>query len=124
MVKSILIVEDNQNNAELLEDILSVRGYNVTIVTRGEDALESVEKIKPNLILMDIQLPGIDGYEITRRLKKDPFNKDIIIIAVTAYALKGDEMKALRAGCDDYVSKPINTRELPEMVERYIGPAD
>ncbi len=124
MVKSVLIVEDNQNNAELLEDILSVRGYNVTIVTRGEDALESVEKMKPDLILMDIQLPGIDGYEITRRLKKDPFTKDIIIIAVTAYALKGDEMKALRAGCDDYVSKPINTRELPEMVERYIGPAD
>ena len=61
MVKSVLIVEDNQNNAELLEDILSVRGYNVTIVTRGEDALESVEKMKPDLILMDIQLPGIDG---------------------------------------------------------------
>jgi len=124
MVKTVLIVEDNQNNAELLEDILSVRGYNVNIVTRGEDALESVEKMKPDLILMDIQLPGIDGYEITRRLKKDPFTKDIIIIAVTAYALKGDEMKALRAGCDDYMSKPINTRELPEMVERYIGPAD
>ena len=124
MVKTVLIVEDNQNNAELLEDILSVRGYNVNVVTRGEEALESVEKMKPDLILMDIQLPGIDGYEITRRLKKDPFTKDIIIIAVTAYALKGDEMKALRAGCDDYMSKPINTRELPEMVERYIGPAD
>ena len=124
MVKTVLIVEDNQNNAELLEDILSVRGYNVNIVTRGEEALESVEKMKPELILMDIQLPGIDGYEITRRLKNDPFTKDIIIIAVTAYALKGDEMKALRAGCDDYMSKPINTRELPEMVERYIGPAD
>jgi CheY-like chemotaxis protein len=124
MVKSILVVEDNQNNAELLEDILGVRGYVVNIVTRGEDALDAVSKMRPNLILMDIQLPGIDGYEITRRLKKNPDTADIPVIAVTAYALKGDEMKALRAGCDDYVSKPINTRDLPEIVEKYIGPAD
>jgi len=124
MVKSILVVEDNQNNAELLQDILGVRGYKVEIVTRGDEAQDAANRMLPDLILMDIQLPGADGYEITRRIKKEPATKHIPIIAVTAYALKGDELKAKRAGCDDYVSKPINTRELPKLVEKFIGPPD
>ena len=124
MPKSILIVEDNQTNAELLKDVLGMKGYEVTIVARGADALEMVRSKPPNLVLMDIQLPGMDGYEVTRRLKSDPSTSHIPIIAVTAYALKGDMDKAIRAGCDDYISKPINTRELPKVVEKFIGPAN
>ena len=124
MPKSILIVEDNQTNAALLKDVLGARGYDVTIVAHGADALEMVRSKPPNLVLMDIQLPGMDGYEVTRRLKSDPSTSHIPIIAVTAYALKGDMDKAIQAGCDDYISKPINTRELPKVVEKFIGPAN
>ena len=121
MAKSILIVEDNQTNAQLLKDVLVIKCYEVNIVTNGDDALASIEKSKPDLVLMDVQLPGMDGYEITRIMRKNPQTKELPIIAVTAYALKGDREKAMEAGCDGYMSKPINTRELPKMVEKLIG---
>ncbi len=121
MAKSILIVEDNQTNAQLLKDVLVIKGYDVDIVTNGDDALASMEKSKPDLVLMDVQLPGMDGYEVTRIMRGNPETKELPVIAVTAYALKGDEAKAMDAGCDGYMSKPINTRELPKMVEKLIG---
>ena len=123
MAKSILIVEDNQTNAQLLKDVLVIKCYEVNIVTNGDDALASMEKFKPDLVLMDVQLPGMDGYEVTRKRRENPQTKELPIIAVTAYALKGDREKAMKAGCDGYMSKPINTRELPKMVERLIGKA-
>ena len=123
MAKSILIVEDNQTNAQLLKDVLVIKYYDVNVVTNGDDALASIEKSKPDLVLMDVQLPGMDGYEVTCKMRENPQTKELPIIAVTAYALKGDREKAMEAGCDGYMSKPINTRELPKMVERLIGKA-
>ena len=124
MAKSILIVEDNQTNAQLLKDVLVIKGYEVFIVTNGDDALASMEASKPDLVLMDVQLPGMDGYEVTRKMRDNPETKELPVIAVTAYALKGDKEKAMDAGCDGYMSKPINTRELPKMVENLIGKSD
>jgi len=123
-MKSILVVEDNKTNAQLLKDVLGVRGYDVDIVMNGDDALKKLEVTHPDLILMDVQLPGMDGLEVTRILKNNPKTQDIPVIAITAYALKGDREMAMQAGCDEYMSKPINTRELPKMVERLIGTSD
>jgi len=124
VAKSILIVEDNQTNAQLLKDVLVIKGYEVFIVTNGDDALASMEASKPDLVLMDVQLPGMDGYEVTRKMRENPQTKELPVIAVTAYALKGDKKKAMDAGCDGYMSKPINTRELPKMVENLIGKSE
>jgi len=123
-MKSILVVEDNKTNAQLLKDVLGVRGYKVDIVMNGDDALKALDVTHPDIILMDVQLPGMDGLEVTRILKNNPKTRDIPVIAITAYALKGDRDMAMQAGCDEYMSKPINTRELPKMVERLIGTSD
>jgi len=123
-MKSILVVEDNKTNAQLLKDVLGVRGYKVDIVMNGDDALKTLDVTHPDIILMDVQLPGMDGLEVTRILKNNPKTRDIPVIAITAYALKGDRDMAMQAGCDEYMSKPINTRELPKMVERLIGTSD
>jgi len=124
VARTILIVEDNQTNAQLLKDVLTIKGYSVEIVTNGDDALSSLDNNKYDLILMDVQLPGKDGYEITRIIRKNPNTRNIPVIAVTAYALKGDREAALAAGCNEYMSKPINTRLLPEMVERLINDSE
>ena len=124
MSKTILVVEDIKTDAELLNDLLRLKGYDIKIVNRGADALEFVQKSPPDLILMDIQLPMMDGYEVTEKLKGDPKTKHIPIIAVTAYALQWDREKCLEAGCDEYMSKPIKTRELPRLIESFIGPGD
>lgn len=121
MAKLILVIEDNSINASLLKDLLTFRGYRVHVAVNGEDGLEEVKKEKPDLIMMDIQLPGMNGYDVTRILKGEPETSDIKIIATTAYALKGERERAFREGCDEYVSKPINTREIPKLVERFIG---
>ena len=113
---SILIVDDNLINLKLIRTVLSLEGYSVISAMDGEEALAVLSTCRPKLILMDMQLPGIDGLELTRRIKADPALKDITIIAVTAYAMKGDEEKVRAAGCDGYVTKPINTRTLPKMV--------
>ena len=123
MPKTILVIEDNSLNAQLLKDIFTVKGYKVRIAVNGEDGLEDVKKKRPDLILMDIQLPGMSGYELTRILKNDEKTSDIPIIAITAYALKGERERAFREGCDEYMSKPINTRVMPVIVEQFIGTA-
>lgn len=117
----ILIVDDNPANIKLLQFILSSRGYDVHTAGNADEALTDIAARKPRLILMDIQLPGMDGLTLTRRLKADPATSDIAIIAATAYAMKGDEDRARAAGCDGYVTKPINTRQLPLDIERFLS---
>jgi CheY-like chemotaxis protein len=116
----ILIVDDNTTNLKLVTYLMKAQGYDVTTATDAEAALAAIQTARPRLILMDLQLPGIDGLELTRRLKGDPSTRDIIIIAVTAYAMKGDQERALAAGCDDYVTKPIDTRALPETIAKHL----
>jgi len=117
----VLIVDDNPTNLKLLRIILEQEGYAVTTADDAEEALRRLEQAKPRMILMDIQLPGIDGLELTRRLKADPDYAGIVIIALTAYAMKGDEEKARAAGCDGYITKPIDAEQLPRTLEAYLA---
>jgi two-component system, cell cycle response regulator DivK len=116
----ILIVDDNAANALLLSYLLSRKGYLVRTATNGREALAALDEFQPRVIMMDIQLPGMDGLELTRHLKSKPETKDIVIIVLTAYAMKGDETRAREAGCDDYISKPIDTRTLPGIIEAHL----
>ena len=116
----VLIVDDNPANAKLVSFLLARKGYEVRTATDAADALAILEGFHPRLILMDIQLPGMDGLALTRRLKADPGTRDILIVALTAYAMKGDEEKSRAAGCDGYISKPIDTRTFPDLVSRYL----
>jgi CheY-like chemotaxis protein len=120
---TILVVDDHPTNLKLCQVMLSVDGYEVHTAADAEEALALLGTVHPGLILMDLQLPGLDGLELTRRLKADPATRDIVIVALTAYAMKGDEQKALDAGCDGYVAKPIDTRLLAATVERYLAQA-
>lgn len=113
----ILIVDDNPTNLKLARLVLCDEGYDVRTANDAEEALRLLSSYKPRLILMDIQLPGIDGLELTRRLKSDPAYGGIVIVALTAYAMKGDEEKARAAGCDGYITKPID----PEIFARLIA---
>src|SRR5262245_52714462 len=117
----ILIVDDNEANLKVARFALETEGFEVRVAMNGEEALEVLHAFHPRLILMDIQLPGLDGLEITRRLKADPTTRDIVVVAVTAYAMKGDREKALRAGCDGYIAKPLDPIQLPIQVEQYLG---
>src|SRR6185369_14494525 len=117
----ILVVDDNATNMKLVSYILSARGYEVRTAADAQQALAMVETFQPRLILMDLQLPGMDGFEATRMLKADPRTRDIVVVALTAYAMKGDEEKARAAGCDGYISKPIDTRALPARVAEYMA---
>lgn len=121
MSKTILVVEDQEDNRRILRDLLSSRGYDIIEVTDGLAGLDAARREQVDLILMDIQLPGIDGYEATRRIKAEPGLSGITIIAVTSYALSGDRQKALAAGCDDYVAKPYSPRELLATIERHLN---
>ena len=116
-----MVVEDNEKNRKLVRVVLKAKGYNIIEAATGEEALNLLKNQKPDIILMDIQLPGIDGLTLIKQIKASVVTKDIPIIAVTAYAMKGDEQKILDTGCDAYVSKPINTQELPLIVEKYIS---
>jgi CheY-like chemotaxis protein len=100
--------------------LLRSRGYDVRTAADAEEVMRALEGFSPRLILMDIQLPGIDGLELTRRLRSNPRTSSVAIVAVTAYAMKGDEQRALDAGCDGYITKPIDTRALPNLVARYV----
>lgn len=120
----ILIVDDNATNLKLVAYLMKAHGYDVDSALDAEGAIEAIGRRRPEVILMDIQLPGIDGLELTRRLKADPVTRDIIIIAVTAYAMKGDQDKALAVGCDDYITKPIDTRALPDTIARHLAKRD
>jgi CheY-like chemotaxis protein len=117
----ILIVDDNPQNLKLARVLLAGEGYQVRTAADAEEALAVLESFEPKLILMDIQLPGIDGLELTRRLKADPDRRHIAIVALTAYAMKGDQDKALAAGCDGYVSKPIDTHALPRLIAEVLA---
>ncbi len=116
MREKILIVEDNPPNMRLLEMVLSAKSYTLLKATNGEEALDMAMREKPDLIIMDIQLPKVNGLEVTRKLRETPAFSHTPIIGVTAYAMKGDKEKVIESGCDAYLSKPINTRELPEMI--------
>jgi two-component system cell cycle response regulator DivK len=119
----ILVVDDNAANLKLARILLQGEGYEVRTAADAEDALQLLGTFKPRLILMDIQLPGMDGLELTRRLKADLATRHIVILALTAYAMKGDEEKARAAGCDGYIAKPINVDGLPATIARYLAPA-
>jgi len=120
MTKHILVVEDQEDNRQILRDLLTDAGYQMTEAVNGEEALAEVAKQRPDLILMDIQLPIMDGYEATRRIRINPDLKSVPIIAVTSYALAGDESKALAAGCDAYVTKPFSPRQLLAKIKEYL----
>ena len=121
MSKYILVVEDQEDNRQILRDLLGNAGYELTEAENGEEAIAAVAKRRPDLILMDIQLPIMDGYEATRRIRTDPDLKSVPIIAVTSYALAGDEDKALEAGCNGYVCKPYSPRDLLAKVRAYFA---
>jgi two-component system cell cycle response regulator DivK len=120
MKKRILVVEDQEDNRQILRDLLSTTDYEIIEAENGKDALAAVAKQRPDLILMDIQMPIMDGYEATRCIKADPGTHGIPIIAVTSYALSGDEQKARDAGCDDYVPKPFSPRQLLAKIRQYL----
>ena len=116
----VLIVDDNPSNLKLARIILSLASYTVQTATSAEEALVTLKTFKPELILMDIQLSDMDGLELTRKLRANPLYEDIAIIAITANAMKGDAEKALMAGCNGYISKPINTETLASVVAEYL----
>ncbi len=120
MSKRILIIEDQEDNRQIMHDLLAASGYQSIEATTGEDGLALAERDTPDLILMDIQLPGMDGYEVTRRIKANAALKHIPIIAVTSYALSGDDRKAFAAGCDGYVTKPVSPKVLLAKIKQYL----
>jgi two-component system cell cycle response regulator DivK len=120
MTKRILVVEDHEDNRQILRVLLGSAGYSMIEAHDGETALTTTASERPDLILMDIQLPGLDGYEVTRRIKADPALRGIPIIAVTSYALSGDEDKARAAGCIAYVAKPYSPLELLAKLREYL----
>jgi len=120
MSKLILVVEDQEDNRRIMRDLLTSVGYQVIEAVTGEDGVAAAETHRPDLILMDIQLPGLDGYEATRQIKANPDLQHIPIIVVTSYALSGDDVRAFEAGCDDYVSKPFSPRELLAKIREYL----
>ncbi len=119
-LQKILVVEDNQDNRELVVKVLKINGYQVIEAVDGEEALEKTKTENPDLILMDLFIPKIDGYEVTKRLKSDRDLRSIPVIALTAHAMKGDMEVALAAGCDGYIPKPIDVRELPKQIEYFL----
>lgn len=117
----VLVVDDNRANLRLIQLLLQGEGYDVRTADDAEAALAALEDFRPRLILMDLQMPGMDGFELTRRLKADQATREIVIVALTAYAMKGDEERARAAGCDGYVAKPIDTRALPGIIARHLS---
>jgi two-component system cell cycle response regulator DivK len=120
----VLIVEDQADNRAILRDLLTNAGYELIEATNGEDGIALAESKRPDLILMDVQLPLVDGYEATRRIKSNAALKSIPIIAVTSYALSGDEAKAQEAGCDAYVAKPFSPRQLLAKIREHLPEHD
>ena len=120
MSKLILVVEDQEDNRRIMRDLLTSAGYEVIEAVTGQEGVTAAETYRPDLILMDIQLPGLDGYEATRKIKAVPDLHHIPIIVVTSYALSGDDVKAFEAGCDAYVSKPFSPRALLAKIHEYL----
>jgi CheY-like chemotaxis protein len=120
----ILVVDDNPTNLKLAADVLECAGHNVLKAEDAEKAQEVIRRSPPDLILMDIALPGIDGLALTRKLKAEAATRDICVVALTAFAMKGDDQKAREAGCDGYITKPIDTRALPDQVAEFLRSRD
>jgi two-component system cell cycle response regulator DivK len=118
--KCILIVEDTEDNRQILRDLLTVAGFDLVEAHDGEAGVVAAGEHKPDLILMDFQLPVLDGYEATRRIKANPATRDIPVIAVTSYALSGDEAKAMEVGCSGYIAKPFSPRKLLAKVREFL----
>ncbi len=121
MGEPILVVDDNAVNLRLARMLLVQEGYDVRTASDAAEAIAAIRESPPRLILMDLQMPGMDGFELTRRLKSDPATAGILIVALTAYAMKGDDERARAAGCDGYVAKPIDTRALPPLLARFLS---
>jgi two-component system, cell cycle response regulator DivK len=119
-LEPILVVDDSPDNSRLIQLLLECEGYTVRAAEDADEALSLLRSYSPELILMDIQLPGMDGLELTRRLRKIPALANVRIVALTAYAMAGDEANALEAGCNGYVSKPIDTRTFPSLIRSYL----
>jgi len=119
--KKILLVEDNPVNRRLAEFLLRSQGYQVRAATNAQEAFDTIKAERPDLILMDVQLPGMDGLEATKQLKEDPTTRDIPVVAVTSYAMKGDREKALAAGCSGYITKPIDKDTFVREVASVLG---
>lgn len=120
MSRRILVIEDQEDNRRIVRDLLVNAGYEVIEAVSGDGGVAAAASERPDLILMDIQLPGLDGYEATRRIRENPALRRIPIVAVTSYALSGDDAKALKAGCDAYLSKPVSPRALLAKVREYL----
>jgi two-component system cell cycle response regulator DivK len=120
MTKRILMVEDTEDNRQIVRDLMESVGYVLLEAHDGAAGIQMAGEHQPDLILMDIQLPVLDGYEATRRIKSDPALKHIPIIAVTSYALSGDEAKTRAAGCDDYIAKPFSPRQLLVKINSFL----
>ena len=121
MAKTVLIVEDNELNMKLFRDLLEAHGYQTSGTSNGVEALDLVRKLRPDLVLMDIQLPQVSGLELTRWIKDDTELRMIPVVAVTAFAMKGDEERIREGGCEAYLSKPISVSKFIETVRRFIG---
>jgi len=120
MSRRILVIEDHEDNRRIVRDLLTSAGYEVIEAVTGEDGVAMADSHRPDLILMDIQLPGLDGYEATRQIKGKPELRGIPIVVVTSYALSGDDVKAREAGCDAYVTKPFSPRALLAKIREYV----
>ena len=119
--EKILVIEDNALNLKLVRSLLMLEDYDVLEAVNAEIGIQMAKEQHPDLILMDIQLPGMDGLSATRQLKADPDVTAIPVVALTAYAMLGDEQKALEAGCAGYISKPLDTREFPQLISRFLA---
>jgi CheY-like chemotaxis protein len=119
-IKTILVVEDNELNMKLVRGLIKMGKYGMLEAIDAESGIEQIREQQPDLVLMDIQLPGMDGLSATKIIKEDPSLKDIPVVALTSYAMQGDEEKALEAGCSGYIAKPIDTRKFLETVSQYL----
>lgn len=124
MAKTVLVVEDNELNMKLFHDLLEASGYNIVQTRNGLEAIDLAREHHPDLILMDIQLPEVSGLVVTKWLKEDDELAPIPVIAVTAFAMKGDEERILQGGCEGYISKPISVPHFLETIQSYIGAAE
>ena len=119
-VKTILVVEDNELNMKLVRGLIKIGKYGILEAIDAESGIEQIRAQRPDLVLMDIQLPGMDGLSATKIIKEDPSIKDIPVVALTSYAMQGDEEKALEAGCTGYIAKPIDTRKFLGTISKYL----
>jgi CheY-like chemotaxis protein len=123
MIGRVLVVDDNPVIVRMVADLLTADGFEVATANCADECMRSVAAFRPDLILMDVQLPAVDGLVLTRRIKSDPDNSHIKIVALTSYAMKGDRERAMAAGCDGYIAKPFDTRSLGKTVASYLPPS-